>query len=250
VAFGRFATDGFGADRSRPHSRLKGGMPGAHPPPLRIAAVESLDEVIDAMIADRVIHRHRRIWLVAIALVVAAILVILATGGWKEKKGRTVPTLEAPATVTAGRFEFTFTKAEIVRKPKTEYSKAEASLKVYFTAKNIDSQQQTSDSVQGNLIRFVPAGGKDLVESNGDNCKNDNLGWVLVYGLPPEDCSTKFDVDPGFTADVVEIGVLQEHFEGDNSALGADPKPYWHDEDAAAVVRLKPTVVIDDGKAK
>ena len=212
--------------------------------------MESLDEVIDAMIADRVIHRHRRIWLVVIALVVAAILVVLASGGWKEKKGRTVPTLEAPATVTAGRFEFTFTKAEIIRKPKTDYSKAETSLKVYFTAKNIDSEEQTSESVSGKLLRFVPGGGKDLVESNGGACHGDNLNWVLVYGLPPEDCSTKFDVDPDFTADVVEIGILQEHYEGDNSALGANPKPYWHNEDAAAVVQLKPTVVVDDGKTK
>ncbi|WP_427887301.1 hypothetical protein ACQHIV_30485 [Kribbella sp. GL6] len=212
--------------------------------------MESLDEVIDAMIADRVIHRHRRVWLLVIALLIVAILVILATGGWKEKKGRTVPTLDAPATVTAGRFEYTFTKAEIVRKPKTEYSKAEASLKVYFTAKNIDSEEQKSDSITGELLRLVPGGGADLVESNGDSCKGDNLNWVLVYGLPPEDCSTKFEVGPNFNAEVVEIGVLQEHYEGDNSALGADPKPYWHNEDPAAVVRLKPTVVIDDGKAK
>ncbi|GAA3079357.1 hypothetical protein JOF29_004946 [Kribbella aluminosa] len=212
--------------------------------------MESLDEVIDAMIADRVIHRHRRVWLLVIALLIAAILVILAAGGWKEKKGRTVPTLEAPATVTAGRFEYTFTKAEIVRKPKTKYSKAEASLKVYFTAKNIDSEEQKSDSVQGNMIRFVPGGGADLIESNGDSCKSDHLGWVLVYGLPPEECSTKFDVGPNFTADVVEIGVLQEHYESDNAALGLVDKPYWQSPDAAAVVRLKPTVVIDDGKSK
>ncbi|MGZ0149829.1 hypothetical protein ACXJJ3_22405 [Kribbella sp. WER1] len=212
--------------------------------------MESLDEVIDAMIADRVIHRHRRVWLLVIALVIAAILVVLATGGWKEKKGRTVPTLDAPATVTAGRFEYTFTKAEIWRKPKTEYSKAEASLKVYFTAKNIDSEEQTSDSVQGNLMRFVPPNHADLVESNGNSCKGDNLNWVLVYGLPPEECSTKFDVGPNFAQQEVEIGILQEHYEGDNSALGANPKPYWHNEDAAAVVRLKTSVVIDDGKSK
>ncbi|GAA1573394.1 MULTISPECIES: hypothetical protein [Kribbella] len=212
--------------------------------------MESLDEVIDAMIADRVIHRHRRVWLLVIALLVAAILVVLATGGWKEKKGRTVPTLDAPATVTAGRFEYTFTKAEIVRKPKTEYSKAEASLRVYFTAKNIDTEEQKSESISGELLRFVPPGHADLVESNGDSCKGDNLNWVLVYGLPPEECSTKFDVGPNFTADVVEIGVLQEHYEGDNSALGANPKPYWHNPDAAAVVRLKPTVRIDDGKSE
>lgn len=212
--------------------------------------MESLDEVIDAMIADRVIHRHRRIWLILIALVVAAILVVLATGGWKEKKGRTVPTLEAPVTITAGRFEYGFTKAEIVRKPKTDYSKAETTLKVYFTAKNIDSEEQTSTSMGHGMMRFVPGGGKDNIESGGDTCHEDKLNWPLVYGLPSEECSTDFEVAPDFAADVVEIGILQEHFEGDNAALGLQDKPYWHNEDAAAVVRLKATVVIDDGKDK
>ena len=64
-----------GPDHSRPGRRVA----VAHPPPLRIAAVESLDDVIDAMIADRVIHRHRRKWLIAIALVVVLALVILAS---------------------------------------------------------------------------------------------------------------------------------------------------------------------------
>lgn len=209
--------------------------------------MESLDEVIDAMIADRVIHRHRRIWLLLIALIVAAALVVLATGGWKEKKGRTVPTLEAPATVTAGRYEFNFTKAEIVRKPKTEYSEAETTLRVYFTAKNIDTEEQTSESVSGDLLVFVPGGGEDLVDSNGGDCQG-GLNWQLVYGLPPEQCSTKFKVAPDFTADMVEIGVYQEHFEGDNGSLGLNEKPYWQHETPAAVVQLKPTVVVDDGK--
>jgi hypothetical protein len=209
--------------------------------------VESLDEVIDAMIADRVIHRHRRIWLLLIALIVAAALVILATGGWREKKGRVVPTLEAPATVTAGRFEFGFTKAEIVRKPKTDYSKAETTLKVYFTAKNIDSEEQTSESVHNDLLVFVPGGGQEVVESNGGDCQG-GLNWDLVYGLPPEECSTKFEVEPDFAADLVEIGVFEEHFKADNGSLGLSEKPYWQGETPAAVVRLKPTVVVDDGK--
>jgi hypothetical protein len=212
--------------------------------------VESLDEVIDAMIADRVIHRHRRIWLILIALVVVAALVVLATGGWKEKKGRTVPTLDAPVTVTAGRFEFNFTKAEIVRTPKTDYSKAEAVLKVYFTAKNIDTEEQASTTMPQQLLKLVPGGGQDTIDSNGDTCRGDKTSWPLVYGLPPQECSTKFDVAPDFTADVVEIGVLQEHYDSDNGALGLSEKPYWHNEDAAAVVRLKPTVVVDDGKDK
>ncbi|RZT14768.1 hypothetical protein EV649_5544 [Kribbella sp. VKM Ac-2569] len=209
--------------------------------------MESLDEVIDAMIADRVIHRHRRIWLLLIALIVAAALVVLATGGWKEKKGRVVPTMEAPATVTAGRFEFNFTKAEIVRKPKTDYSAAETTLKVYFTAKNIDSEEHTSDSVQNSLLVFVPGKGEDLVDSNGGDC-HDGLNWQLVYGLPPEECSTKFKVAPDFAADMVEIGVFEEHYEADNGALGLSEQPYWQRETPAAVVRLKPTVVVDDGK--
>jgi hypothetical protein len=209
--------------------------------------VESLDEVIDAMIADRVIHRHRRIWLLLIALIVAAALVVLATGGWKEKKGRTVPTLQAPATVTAGRYEFNFTKAEIVRKPKTDYSEAETTLKVYFTAKNIDSEEHKSESVQGSLLRFVPGGGQDLVDSNGGDCHG-ALNWKLVYGLPPEECSTEFKVEPDFAADMVEVGVLGERYEGDNGSLGLNEKPYWQHETPAAVVQLKPTVVIDDGK--
>jgi hypothetical protein len=209
--------------------------------------VESLDEVIDAMIADRVIHRHRRFWLLLIALVLAAALVVLLTGGWKEKKGRSVPTLDAPATVTAGQFEFNFTKAEIVRKPKTDYSEAEARLKVYFSAKNIDSEQYKSESVQGSLLRLVPGGGADLVDSNGGRCRG-VLNWDLVYGLPPEECSTEFKVDPEFTADEVEIGILGEQWTGDSGTLGAKEDPYWHDPTAVAVVRLKPTVVVDDGK--
>ncbi len=51
--------------------------------------MESLDDVIDAMIADRVIHRHRRKWLIALASIVVLAVVVFFTGGWKEKKGRT-----------------------------------------------------------------------------------------------------------------------------------------------------------------
>ncbi|WP_329004587.1 hypothetical protein OHA18_14485 [Kribbella sp. NBC_00709] len=212
--------------------------------------MESLDEVIDAMIADRVIHRHRRIWLLVIALVVVAVLVVLATGGWKEKKGRTVPTLTAPATVTAGRYEYSFTKAEIVRKPKTEYDAAEATLKVYFDAKNVDTEEHASHRIDGDLLLFVPGHGEENVDSDGVACHGDKIGWVLVYGLPPESCSTTFKVAPDFAADEIEIGVLQEHYESDNEALGANDNPYWHNENPAAVVRLAPKVVIDDGKDK
>ena len=212
--------------------------------------MESLDDVIDAMIADRVIHRHRRFWLIAIAIVVAAILVVLLTGGWTERQGRGVPTLtDLPATVTAGRFEFTFTKAEIVRTPKGEYTDAEAKLRVYFEAKNIDTEKQTSTNVDGSLIRLVPADGKDLVKSNGADCRGE-LGWELVYGLPPESCFTEIDVEPDFAAETVEIGVLGERYEAASGVNGASDEEYWHNATAVAVVRLNPSVVIDNGENK
>ena len=211
--------------------------------------MESLDDVIDAMIADRVIHRHRRKWLIAIALVVVLALVVLFTGGWKQKQGRKVPTLTAPVTLTAGRFEYDFTKAEIVRTPATKYSEAKAELRVYFDVKNVDDEEHTSHRVDGDLLRFVPGGGKPLAESNGANCRG-ILGWQLVYGLPPENCFTKFDIPANFTADVVEVGVLAEKYEGDDAVMGANDAPYWHNEEAEAVVQLKPTVVVDTGEDK
>jgi hypothetical protein len=211
--------------------------------------VESLDDVIDAMIADRVIHRHRRKWLIAISIVVVLALVVLVTGGWKEKKGRKVETLTAPVTVTAGRFEYNFIRAEIIRKPKTSTSKAEASVKVYFEVKNVDEEEHKSKSVDGDLLRLVPGGGQDLIKSNGDDCRG-VLGWVLVYGLPPESCFTKFDVPPDFSAEVVEIGILGERYESDTTIFGANDDPYWHNETATAVVRVPAVTKIDTGEDK
>ena len=211
--------------------------------------MESLDDVIDAMIADRVIHRHRRKWLIAIAIVVILAVVVFFTGGWKEKHGRKVPTLTAPATLTSGRYEYNFTKAEIVRTPKTKYDEAKAELKVYFDVKNVDTEESTSHRVDGDLLRLIPGPGKDLVHSNGANCRG-VLGWELVYGLPPESCFTKFDIPADFSADVIEVGVLGERYESDPSVLGANDQPYWHNEIADAVVQLKPTVVVDDGEDK
>ncbi|MGW6280338.1 hypothetical protein [Kribbella sp. NPDC055071] len=209
--------------------------------------MESLDDVIDAMIADRVIHRHRRKWLIAFAVVVVLALVVLFTGGWKEKQGRTVPTLNAPVTVTAGRWEFNFKNAEILRTPKGEYNDAKAKLRVYFDAKNVDTEQHTTHRVDGGLMLFVPGKGQDNIESNGGSCHG-VIGWTVVYGLPPEPCYTEFDVAPDFTADQVEIGVLAESFDADNSTLGADDTPYWHNETPSAVIRLKPKVIVDKGE--
>ncbi|TDD18458.1 hypothetical protein E1218_26055 [Kribbella turkmenica] len=204
--------------------------------------MESLDDVIDAMIADRVIHRHRRKWLIAIALVVVLALVILVAGGWKEKVGRTVPTLTAPATVEAGKWEYTVTKAEIRVRKAGEYTDAETELRVYFDLKNIDEEEKTSDSLRQQLLVFVPGGGQEHVQSNGADCHGE-LNWVLVYGLPPESCFTTFEVPADFTSDLVEIGILGERYVSDSAVLGANDEPYWQAERPDAVVQLKPEVV-------
>jgi hypothetical protein len=103
--------------------------------------------------------------------------------------------------------------------------------------------------VDGDLLRLIPGPGKDLVHSNGADCRG-VLGWKLVYGLPPESCSTKFDIPADFSAAMIEVGVLGERYESDPSVLGANDTPYWHNETADAVVQLKPTVVVDDGEDK
>jgi hypothetical protein len=199
--------------------------------------VESLDDVIDAMIADRVIHRHRRKWVIAIALVVVAALVILATGGWKEKKGRTVETLDAPVTVEAGRYEFGFSEAEIIRRPKTSTRPAEARVELKLELKNTDGEEKESDSLSGKFLVLVPGPGKDLIESNGATCRGE-LNYVLVYGLPAETCTAKFEVPADFAGETLEFGVLGEKYESDNGLLGLSEKPYWHREAAVAVIRV------------
>lgn len=198
------------------------------------------------MIADRVIHRHRRKWLIAIAVLVVLVLVVLVSGGWKYKQGRKVPTVSAPATVTAGRYEFGFDRAEIRRTPKTKYDEAKAVLRVYFTAKNLDSEESTATSVDSEVLRYVPGGKADLVHAEGVTC-NGASGWVLVYGLPPQDCYTDFKVGPNFTADMVEIGVLAESYKAVEGVFGASDDKYWQDPVATEVVRFEPKVVVDKG---
>ncbi|MFC9686941.1 hypothetical protein ACFTSF_00240 [Kribbella sp. NPDC056951] len=209
--------------------------------------MESLDDVIDDLIADRVIRRHRRTWLIVIGVVIAAALLVLATGGWKQRVGRAVPTYDAPATVAAGRFEFSFTKAEIIREPKTEYSAAKAELRVYFDVRNIDTEEHASTSVRNEVLRMVPGGGADLVKSNGASCRGET-GWAIVPGLPPESCFTKFEIAPDFAADQIEVGILGEQYISDNGLIGANEDPYWQQPKAAAVVRMKPTVVVKEEK--
>jgi hypothetical protein len=201
--------------------------------------VESLDDVIDAMIADRVIHRHRRKWLIGIALVVVLAVVLFFTGGFKEHKGRSIPTVEAPTSVQAGRFEYGFTEAKIIRTPKTDYSEAKARLQVYFDLKNIDSETKTSLSMSGRLLNLVPGGDAELIESNGASCHGE-LNVVQVYGLGSQPCFAKFDIPADFAEDEIEIGVMAEEFTADDAVTGADDTPYWHSPGVAhSVVRMK-----------
>jgi hypothetical protein len=211
--------------------------------------VESLDDVIDAMIADRVIHRHRRKWLIAIALVVVLALVILVTGGWKEKKGRKVDTVQAPITLPAGRFEFGISSARIIRTKKTTYDPAKASLEVSMDVKNIDNETKESVVMSGDLLQIVPdpdlikTNGKEPIKSNGASCHG-QISYVFVYGLPAQSCTVKFDVPANFSAKEVEVGVLAEQFTSDDTLTGASGDPYWQSATPQAVVRVPTTIEV------
>jgi hypothetical protein len=205
--------------------------------PPKIAAVESLDDVIDAMIADRVIHRHRRKWLIAVAAIVVLAVVIFFTGGWKEHKGRAVDTLDAPTTLKAGRFEVGVTTATIIRTPKTDYSPAKARLEVELQLKNIDEETRVSDQFNGDRLLWWILPGKDPIKPQNVSCK-DVIGYVLVYGLPAEKCVAKFEVSPNYSGDLTELGVLAESYSSDDGVFGASEDPYWHNETALAVVRV------------
>ncbi|MEV6416992.1 hypothetical protein [Kribbella sp. NPDC051718] len=199
--------------------------------------MESLDDVIDAMIADRVIHRHRRKWLIAVGLVLVLAVVIFFTGGWKEHQGRSVDTLEAPTTLKAGRFEIGITNATIIRTPKTEYEPAKARLEVELQLKNIDEETHVSASFQeGDLLRWVLPG-KDPIKPKNGSCKG-VIGYVLVYGLPAENCIATFEVSPRYSTDEVEIGVLAEEYAGGDEVLGLSDAKFWGGATAQAVVRV------------
>lgn len=213
--------------------------------PPKIAAVESLDDVIDAMIADRVIHRHRRKWLIAVGLVLVLALVIFLTGGWKEHKGRAVDTFDAPTTLKAGRFEVGISAAKIIRTPKTEYSPAKARLEVELQLKNIDEEERSSSSFNGDELLWWIVPGKDPIKPANVSCKDGVIGYVLVYGLPAEKCVAKFDVSPNYKGELTEIAVLAESYDSDSGVLGASEDPYWHNETALAVVRVPTTITTE-----
>ncbi|MGH3460432.1 MAG: hypothetical protein ACRDP9_03055, partial [Kribbellaceae bacterium] len=197
--------------------------------------MESLDDVIDAMIADRVIHRHRRKWLVFFLIILALVALIFFLGGWKQKKGRVVDTLPAPLTIEAGRYEFGVTAAKIIRTPKTDTREAEARLEVSMDIRNIDEETKATQSVSGGLLVFLPGGGKQI-ESNGATCR-DELNYNLVYGLPAVPCFAKFEVPADLEATEVEIGILGEQFVPDDSIIGTE-EPYWQRPTPVVVVRV------------
>lgn len=202
-----------------------------------------LDDVIDAMIADRVIHRHRRKWLVLIATVVVLALVILALGGWKEYQGRKIPTLEAPASIDAGRFQLEITGAKIIHRPKTTNTEGKSRVEVELDIRNIDDEEKTSNSMSGDMLRLVTPG--EILKSNGATCNGD-LGYKLVYGLPAVHCTSKFDVPAGFSTTVLEVGVVGEVHKA-SDVLGSTDDPFWQDGKALAVVRITATQETETG---
>jgi hypothetical protein len=210
----------------------------AHPVALRIIRVESLDDVIDAMIADRVIHRHRRKWLMVLALVVVLALVILVLGGWKKRAGAAVDTVDAPYTVDASQFEYGIKAAKIVRTPKSEYQKAEAKVVVSLEALNTDEETHASASINGDEILLVVADGEPLESSV--KCKNE-FGYDLVYGLPRVECTAEYEVAPDYADTHVKVGVIGRSYSPEDSLVAGDD-PVWQQGDALIVVQMTATV--------
>lgn len=197
-----------------------------------------LDDVIDGMIADRVIHRHLRKWVIGFAVLIALVLVILVTGGWKESTERTAEEFQTPVTLEVGRYEMHFTGAKVISKPKGAYTDAETRVEVAFDLRNIDEETRTTSSVNGEILRLI-ADGK-LIKSNGATCR-DQLNYGVVYGLPPVPCTAKFEVPVGFKETDLEVAVLAEMYVSDDSIDG-DGEPYWHDQKVVGVVQVKATL--------
>lgn len=200
--------------------------------------MESLDDVIDAMIADRVIHRHRRKWLILITVVLVLAVVIFFLGGWKAKTGVAVDTVSAPYTVDAGRFEYGITSAKIVRTPKTGYSEAKAKVAVTLDVLNKDAETKTSAGVNGADLLLVTGEGEPLEASV--RCRDD-FGYKLVFGLPAVKCTAEYDVPPDYDNTQVKVGVLGQAYEEPNSLIGGDELE-WQQGDALVVVQMEATV--------
>jgi hypothetical protein len=195
-----------------------------------------LDEVIDEMIAERVIHRHRRKWIVFFVLLVVGILVVWLLNGWDEPKRTVIKTVDAPYTFEGGRFEYQISDAALHRTPKGKYTDASAELIVSMGIKNIDEETKESTSVQGDLLYLLPRNGKP-VASNGATCNGD-LNYKLVYGLPTQECTVRFEVPPTYTDTDVRMAIFTEEFRSDADIIGASENPYWHEGDIELIVKM------------
>lgn len=195
-----------------------------------------LDEVLDQMIAERVIHRHRRKWIALFVVLVLAIALIWVLGGWKEPARGGVDVVQAPYTVEAGRFEYQIESATLEKKPAGKYSEAEANMIVRMGIRNIDTESKESNSVAGDLL-YLGQKNADPIESSGATCNGD-LNYKLVYGLPTQECTVKFRLAPDYSNTAVRLVVISEEYRSDADVIGATDEPYWHDGPVAVVVEL------------
>lgn len=199
-----------------------------------------LDDVIDQMIVERVIHRHRRKWVIGFVLLVVFIVAVYFLGGWERHVGRGVDEFPAPATLNTGRFEVGIKTATIEHTKADKYSKAESVLKVSIDVRNVDEETHRSESLTDDVLRLVTAQDK-LISSNGAECRGE-LHYPLVYGLPAEECVSEFELPAGYDDTEVEIGVVSEVYRGDEG-IGVTDDPYWQEGHGLAVVQLQAKVV-------
>ena len=195
-----------------------------------------LDEVLDQMIAERVIHRHRRLWIALLAAIVVAIGLIWVFGGWDQPARSDIEIVQAPYTVQAGRFEYQIESATLTKKPATKYSEAEADITVRMGIRNIDEETKESTSLVGDRLYIAPKK-LDPIESSGATCNGD-LNYKLVYGLPTQDCTVRFKVPPTYSDTAVRLVVFDEEYRSDSDVIGATGEPYWHDGHIRLIVEL------------
>ncbi len=195
-----------------------------------------LDEVLDQMIAERVIHRHRRKWIAAFVALVLAIGLIWVFGGWSEPARADVDIVQAPYTIRTGRFEFQIDSATLTKTPAGKYSEAKAEITVRMGIRNIDEETQESDSVLSDLLYIAVKKG-DPIKSSGTTC-NGELNYKLVYGLPTQECSVRFEVPPTYSDTAVRLAVFDEEYRSDSGTIGATDEEYWHTGDLQVIVEL------------
>jgi hypothetical protein len=195
-----------------------------------------LDEVIDQMIAERVIHRHRRKWIALFVLLVVGILLVWLFNGWDEPERPDIKTADAPYTIDGGRFEYQISDATLHHTPKGKYTDASAELTVSMGIRNIDEETKESSSVPGDLLYLLPHKG-EAVASSGATCNGD-LNYNLVYGLPAQDCTVRFKVPPTYTDTDVRIAIVGEEYRSDAGVIGSSDDPYWHDGHVELIVKM------------